>query len=155
MDIHQRLSELNLTLPSVAAPLASYVPAVQVGETVWISGQLPIADGALLAIGKVPSAVSVPQAQQAAQQCVLNGLAALDQLLVGDWARLQRVVRLGVFVNSEPEFDAQHQVANGASDLIGQLFDDAGVHARSAMGAAALPRQAAVEVEMQVIVHSA
>jgi enamine deaminase RidA (YjgF/YER057c/UK114 family) len=153
MDIDAKLRELGYGLPSVAKPIASYVPAVEANGQVLVSGQLPVVDGELIARGKVPSEVSLEQAQAAARQCVLNGLAAIDQVLAGDWSRLERLSRLAVHVNSDANFDAQHKVANGASELIGQVLGDAGIHARAAVGAAALPLQAPVEVELVAAVR--
>jgi enamine deaminase RidA (YjgF/YER057c/UK114 family) len=150
--VSERLADLGLELPAVAQPIASYVPAVQAGEQVFISGQLPMKEGELLARGPVSSAVSVEQAQEAAQRCVLNGLAALGQILDEDWSQLVRLAKVSVYVYSDPDFDRQHQVANGASDLVGRVLGDAGVHARSAVGASALPLGASVEVEMAAVV---
>lgn len=147
MSIEARLQELGLTLPAVAKPVAAYVPAVESGNQVFVSGQLPLADGKLLCTGKVPSQVSVETAQQAARQCVLNGLAALLAQIGGDWSRLVRVVRIGAFVQSDNDFFQQSQVANGASELLQAILGDAGRHARAAVGVNALPLNAPVEVE--------
>lgn len=148
MDIHTRLTELELTLPPAPKPLAVYVPAMCSGEWVVISGQLPMLNGQLVATGPVPSVASVADAQRAAQQCLLNGLSILDQQLGGDWARLVRFVRLGVFVYSDTDFCEQHIVANGASLLLEDIFAQQGQHARAAVGAAALPLGASVEIEI-------
>ncbi|HWC89408.1 MAG TPA: RidA family protein [Pirellulales bacterium] len=147
MSIEARLQELGLSLPAVAKPVAAYVPAVESGNHVFVSGQLPMAGGQLLSTGKVPSQVSIETAQQAARQCVLNGLAALLAQLGGDWNRLVRVVRIGAFVQSDSDFFQQSQVANGASELLQALLGDAGRHARAAVGVNALPLNAPVEVE--------
>jgi len=147
MSIEARLQELGLTLPAVAKPVAAYVPAVESGNHVFVSGQLPMAGGQLLSTGKVPSQVSVETAQQAARQCVLNSLAALLAQIGGDWNRLVRVVRIGAFVQSDNDFFQQSQVANGASELLQAILGDAGRHARAAVGVNALPLNAPVEVE--------
>lgn len=147
MDIEAKLRELNLTLPAAPKAIAAYVPAVRAGELFIVSGQLPISDGKLLATGKVPSAVKIELAQAAARQCVLNALAALRGEIADDWSRLVRVVRLGVFVQSDDTFAEQHLVANGASELLQHLFGEIGRHARAAVGVNALPLNAAVEVE--------
>jgi enamine deaminase RidA (YjgF/YER057c/UK114 family) len=147
MNIPQRLAELNLTLPSISPPIAAYVPVVRTGSLLFISGQLPMRDGALLAVGPVPSRVSIEAAVAAARQCTLNALAAVGSELGGDWSRLVRAVRVGVFVLSDPGFDAQAKVANGASELLQALLGEAGRHARAAVGAGALPLGASVEIE--------
>lgn len=138
---------MGLTLPGAATPAGSYVPAVQSGNLVFISGQLPKVDGKLTAAGPVPSQVSVEQAQAAAKICALNALAALDLHLGGDWSRFVRVVKLTGFVRSDADFADQPMVINGASDFLGELFGDAGQHARAAVGVNALPAGTAVEVE--------
>lgn len=148
--VRARLAELGLTLPPVAVPLASYVPAVRTGDTVLTSGQLPTVGGELAFTGKVGGAVTIEQGAQAARIAVLNALAAVDDL-VGLEA-IVRVVKLTGFVASAPGFTAQPTVINGASDLIGELFGEAGRHARSAVGAAELPIDAPVEIELHVAV---
>ena len=153
-SLKDRLAELGLALPTPAAPVASYLPATASGDLVVVSGQLPMRDGALLASGPVPSAVSVADAAAAARQCVLNGLAAVDLGIAGHWFRFVRVVRLGVYVWSDAGFGEQHKVANGASDLLVEVFGDAGRHARAAVGAAGLPLGASVEVELMLEVRS-
>lgn len=145
--LEARLASLGLRLPEGARPVAAYVPAVRVGNLVFISGQLPLTAGQLLATGPVPSQVTVDQAQEAAAQCVLNGLAALKAELGGDLSRLQRVVRLAVFVQSDARFKDQPLVANGASELLEKLLGEAGRHARAAVGVNALPLDASVEIE--------
>lgn len=152
MDIHAKLRELNLTLPAAPKPVAVYVPAVRTGDLIFISGQLPFKDGKLLATGPVPT-VSVEDAKLAARQCVLNALAVLGDQIDGDWSRVVRFVRLGAFVASANDFTGQPQVANGASELLGALFGDAGKHARAAVGVNVLPLGATVEVEMVVQVR--
>jgi enamine deaminase RidA (YjgF/YER057c/UK114 family) len=128
--------------------VAAYVPAVKAGNLVFVSGQVPMREGTLAATGPVPSAVSPAQAAEAARQCVLNALAVLSDVLGGDLDRVRRIVRVGVFVASDPGFDGQPQVANGASELLQQIFGDAGRHARAAVGSVALPLGATVELEL-------
>ena len=146
--IDAKLAELNITLPQPPKPVASYVPAVVTGNHVVISGQLPFRDGELVATGPAPSAVDEATAQDAARQCAINALAVLHREIGGDWSRLRKIVRLGVFVQSDDGFGGQPQIANGASDLLGELFGDIGRHARTAVGVNALPLNATVEVEM-------
>lgn len=150
---HDTLSKLGLTLPTPPKPVASYIPAARTGNLVFISGQLPFKDGALTATGPVPSAVSIETAQEAARQCVLNGLAVLGDQIGGDFSRVVRVVRVGAFVCSDTGFTEQPKVANGASELLQQLFGEVGRHARAAVGTNALPLGAAVEVELLVEVR--
>ncbi len=145
-----RLDELGLELPAVARPLAAYQPAIVGGGLVFVSGQLPLEDGELTAVGPTPSAVPLERAQGAARRATLNGLAAVDLALDGDWGRFSRVVRVGVFVNSDPGFTEQHLVANGASDLLFDVLGEPGRHARAAVGVNTLPLGAAVEVELVV-----
>ncbi|HMN96164.1 MAG TPA: RidA family protein [Phycisphaerales bacterium] len=145
---HDRLASLGLVLPPAPKPVASYVPAVRSGSLVFVSGQLPFRDGALAATGPVPSATSLEAAQAAARQCVLNALSVLASQLDGDLSRVTRIVRLGVFVCSDAGFSEQPKVANGASDLLQEIFGEAGRHARAAVGSIALPLGASVEVEM-------
>lgn len=145
-DIAQRLKELNLTLPKPPVPVAAYIPTVRTGSLVFVSGQLPSQDGKLLAEGSVPSKVNVETAQACARRCVLNGLAAL-QGEIGSLDKVRRVVRVGVFVASDPGFTEQPKVANGASELLQQIFGESGRHARAAVGSIALPLGAPVEVE--------
>jgi enamine deaminase RidA (YjgF/YER057c/UK114 family) len=144
-----RLAELGLSVPSVVPPVAAYVPAVRSGSHVFTAGQLPMRDGTLVATGKVGDAVSVEQATECAQQCALNALAAVKSV-VGDLTSVRRVVKVVVFVASAPDFTGQPGVANGASELLGTVFGDAGIHARSAVGVAVLPLDAPVEVELVV-----
>jgi enamine deaminase RidA (YjgF/YER057c/UK114 family) len=120
---------------------------VRSGNLLIVSGQLPMRDGKLLAVGRVPSTVSLESAQQAAGQCAVNGLAIAGGEIAGDWSRLVRVVRIGVFVQSDDGFYDQAKVANGASELLQQVLGDAGRHARSTIGVNALPLNAAVEAE--------
>jgi enamine deaminase RidA (YjgF/YER057c/UK114 family) len=143
-----RLAELDITLPAVVPPVASYVPAMRSGSLVFTSGQLPMVDGALPATGQVGDAVSPEDAQALARACALNALAAVHALVGLD--SVVRVVKVVGFVASAPGFYGQPTVVNGASDLLGQVFGDAGHHARSAVGVAALPLNAPVEVELIV-----
>jgi enamine deaminase RidA (YjgF/YER057c/UK114 family) len=138
---------LGLVLPQPPRPVAAYVPAVRSGNWLVVSGQLPMRDGALAMRGRVPSQVSVEQAQEAARQCALNALAIVDDHLAGDWSRFVRVVRIGVFVAGDDGFVDQPKVANGASELLGTVLGEAGRHARAAVGTNALPLGAPVEVE--------
>ncbi|MEM7681175.1 MAG: RidA family protein [Planctomycetota bacterium] len=146
--IQARLDELGWTLPDATPALAAYRPAVLDGVHLYVSGQLPMRDGRLTAEGPVPSPCTLECAQQAARQCVLNALGAARDALDGDLDRLERVLRLGVFVASEPGFAQQHLVANGASEALVELLGDAGRHARAAVGVLALPLGASVEVEL-------
>jgi enamine deaminase RidA (YjgF/YER057c/UK114 family) len=143
----ERLEALGLTVPEVVPPLAAYVPAVRSGSHVYTSGQLPMRAGELIATGKVGAEVTVEEAYACAQQCALNAIAAL-RTQVADLSAVTRVVKVVVFVASAPDFTGQPQVANGASELFGEVFGDAGVHARSAVGVAALPLDVPVEVEV-------
>ena len=145
----ERLAALGLELPTVTPPLASYVPAVRTGGYVYTSGQLPMADGALLMTGKVGAEVSVAEAAALARVCALNALAAVAAV-TGGLSAVQRVVKVTGFVASAPDFTGQAQVINGASELLQQVFGDAGQHARSAVGMAVLPLDAPVEVELIV-----
>lgn len=144
-----RLAELGLSVPDVAKPVAAYVPAVRTGNHIYSSGQLPMKSGELMHAGKVGGEVSVEDATACAQQCALNGLAAVRSV-IGDLSRVVRVVKLVVFVASTPDFTGQPGVANGASELVGSVFGDAGQHARSAVGVPVLPLDSPVEVEMIV-----
>lgn len=144
----QRLTELGLVLPTVAAPLAAYLPAVKSGSLVFTAGQLPLVDGKLAVTGAVGEAVSVKQATDAARTCALNGLAAVHALVGLD--SVVRVVKVVGYVASAPGFTGQPVVVNGASELLGEIFGEAGRHARSAVGVVSLPMDAPVEVELVV-----
>lgn len=144
--VEARLSELGLSLPISSKPLAAYVPAVVTGSLVFTSGQLPMVDGALPATGKVGAEVAPDAAAAMARTCVLNGLAAARSA-IGSLDRIIRVVKVVGFVASDPSFSGQPGVINGASELLGEIFGDAGAHARSAVGVAALPLDAPVEIE--------
>lgn len=146
--ILDRLRSLGITLPPAPQPVAAYVPAVRSGSFLFVSGQIPFRDGELLARGPVPSEVDVDRATEAARQCALNGIAVAAAALEGRLDRVLRVVRVGVFVACDPGFEQQPQVANGASELLQQVFGEKGRHARAAVGAPSLPRGATVEVEL-------
>ena len=148
MGFHARLRELGYELPGVAKPLASYVPAVRVGDQVWTSGQLPLVEGSLPLTGKVGAELTTEQAQEQARIAALNALAAIDAEVGLD--NVSRVVKIVGFVASDPAYGDQPVVINGASDFIGEVFGDAGKHARSAVGVAALPKNAPVEIELIV-----
>jgi enamine deaminase RidA (YjgF/YER057c/UK114 family) len=147
--VEDRLAELGLSVPDVAKPVASYVPAVRSGSYVYTSGQLPMRSGELITSGKVGDSVSPEDAAACARQCALNAIAAV-KAEIGDLDAVKRVVKVVCFVASDPGFTGQPQVANGASDLLGKAFGDAGVHARSAVGVPVLPLDAPVEVEILV-----
>jgi len=146
--VSAKLAELGIELPAVVAPLAAYVPAVRTGNLVYTAGQLPISDGALLATGKVGAEVTAEQAKDLARHCGLNALAAVHALVGID--AVVKVVKVVGFVASAPGFDGQPGVINGASELFGEIFGEAGAHARSAVGVSELPRNAPVEVEVIV-----
>jgi enamine deaminase RidA (YjgF/YER057c/UK114 family) len=147
--VEERLAAAGLEVPEVAKPVAAYVPALTTGSYVHTSGQLPLSSGELLATGKVGAGVDPETATACARQCALNAIAAV-KAEVGDLDRVKQVVKAVVFVASDPSFTGQPQVANGASELLGLAFGDAGVHARSAVGVAVLPLDAPVEVEIVV-----
>jgi enamine deaminase RidA (YjgF/YER057c/UK114 family) len=147
--VEDRLAALGHTVPEVAPPVAVYVPAVQTGTLVYTSGQLPLASGALMGTGKVGAQITAEQATAMAAQCALNAIAAI-RALIGDLDRVVRVVKVVGFVASDPGFSGQPGVVNGASELLGAAFGEAGVHARSAVGVAVLPLDAPVEVEVIV-----
>jgi enamine deaminase RidA (YjgF/YER057c/UK114 family) len=147
--VEQRLADLGLSVPEVAKPVAVYVPAVVSGDHVFTSGQLPMRNGELMLTGKVGGEVSAEEATACARQCALNAIAAVKSM-VGDLDRVAQVVKVVAFVASTPDFTGQPQVANGASELLGAAFGDAGVHARSAVGVPVLPLDSPVEVEIVV-----
>ncbi|OKX79869.1 RidA family protein [Corynebacterium glutamicum] len=144
----ERLAELGISLPTVAAPVAAYVPAIQTGNQVWTSGQLPFVDGQLPATGKVGAEVSAEDAEKLARAAALNALAAIDALVGID--KVTRVLKIVGFVASAENFSGQPAVINGASNLMGEVFGEAGAHARSAVGVAELPLNSPVEVEVIV-----
>ncbi|MGW0364853.1 RidA family protein [Streptomyces sp. NPDC002990] len=147
--IEAKIAELGLTLPEVVPPLAAYQPAVRSGGYVYTAGQLPMIKGSLPVTGKVGAEVSAEQAKQLAATCALNALAAVKSV-VGDLDKIARVVKVVGFVASAPDFTGQPGVLNGASELLGAVLGDKGVHARSAVGVAVLPLDAPVEIEIQV-----
>lgn len=149
MTASQRLAELGIELPPVAAPVAAYVPATRVGDQIWTSGQLPFTDGVLTATGKVGDAVAQDLGTEAARVAALNAVAAAAAV-AGGVDRIRRVVKVVVFVASAPGFTGQPAVANGASLLLGEIFGEQGTHVRSAVGVAVLPLDAPVEVELIV-----
>ncbi|MGN6496750.1 MAG: RidA family protein [Tsuneonella sp.] len=151
MSISARLAELGIALPQAAAPVASYVPVVVDGRRAYLSGQLPFVDGKLVT-GKLGADVSLEQGQQAARACGLMILAQLEAAGLLD--RVEQVIKLGGFVASTPDFTDQPKVANGASDLMVEVFGDAGRHARSAVGVPVLPLNAAVEVDAIVAIRA-
>lgn len=152
-DPFAKLAELGLELPPVVPPVAAYLPAVRSGNTVYVSGQLPMADGKLLATGKVGTDVSAEAAKELAARCALNALAAIDALV--GLANVVKIVKVGGFVASADGFTGQPGVINGASELFGAVFGEAGRHARSAVGVAELPLGAPVEVDVIVEVAAA
>lgn len=145
--IEARLTELGLTLPAVAAPVAAYVPAMVAGNSVYTSGQLPFIDGKLTVTGKVGAGVSAEDAKKLAAVCAVNALAALKSV-IGDLDSVTRIVKVVGFVASDPSFTGQPGVINGASELLGDVFGEVGIHARSAVGVAVLPLDSPVEVEL-------
>ncbi len=151
--VEDRISDLGLTVPEVVPPVAAYVPVLRDGDLVFTSGQLPLVDGALVATGKVGAEVDAETAKALAQVCALNAIAAIKSE-VGDLDLVTRVVKVVGFVASDPGFTGQPGVINGASELLVAAFGDKGVHARSAVGVAALPLDAPVEVEVIVSVRN-
>lgn len=152
MSFEKRLAELGITLPEVAAPVAAYVPAVQTGNYIYTSGQLPFVEGKLPATGKVGEGdglVSADDAATYARTCALNALAAVRSV-TGSLDAISRIVKVVGFVASDPSFTGQPAVINGASSVLGEIFGDAGVHARSAVGVAVLPLDSPVELELVV-----
>lgn len=149
MSVTQRLAQLGITIPDVPAPAGAYVPALVDGTHVYTSGQLPFVDGTLLHPGVVGDTVSVDDAYQAARQCAINALAAI-QSVIGDLEKVEQVVKVVGFVTSADGFHQQPAVINGASELLGEVFGERGRHARSAVGVAALPLGSSTEVEVTV-----
>jgi enamine deaminase RidA (YjgF/YER057c/UK114 family) len=148
---YERLAELGLSVPEMVPPLAAYVPARRSGSYIYTSGQVPMRDGSLIATGKVGREVTVEQATECARQCALNAIAAIASQI--DLAEVAAVVKVVAYVASTPDFTQHPAVANGASELLGTVFGEAGRHARSAVGVAALPLDAPVEVEILVEVR--
>jgi enamine deaminase RidA (YjgF/YER057c/UK114 family) len=149
MSLPEKLQSLGIVLPTVSGPFGAYVPAKRAGDLIFVAGQLAMKDGALMAIGQVPSRCSVDQAKAAARQCVINALAAAASVVPLE--KITGVLRVGAFVSSDASFTAQPQVADGASVFLMELFGDAGRHVRAAVGVNTLPRDAAVEVEFVFI----
>ena len=147
--VEQRLSELGLTLPEVATPAGSYLPAMISGNLVFTAGQIPVIEGKLIATGKLGAEITVEYGAEIAQRCALNALAAVKSV-IGDLDRVKQVVKIVGFVSSVPEFTSQPAVINGASEFLQQVFGDAGKHARSAVGVSVLPLDAPVEIELIV-----
>ena len=145
--IEQRLADLKIELPNAAAPMANYVPAVRTGNLLYVSGQICQWNGDRRYVGKLGAEISVEDGKKAARLCGLNLLAQTKRFLDGDLDRVVRVVRVGGFVNATPDFKDQPSVVNGASDLMVEVFEDAGRHARTAVGVGSLPGGAAVEVD--------
>ena len=148
MNPEQRLSELGLTLPSIPAPVASYLPATRTADLVFVSGQLPFVEGNLSIVGRVPDEVSVEAAAGGARIAALNALAVLAGQLADGLADVRQILRIGVFVQCESGFGDQPIVANGASELLVEVFGEQGRHARAAVGSIGLPLNSTVEVEM-------
>jgi enamine deaminase RidA (YjgF/YER057c/UK114 family) len=148
-QIEQKIIDLGFVLPETAKPLAAYIPAVQSGNLVFTSGQLPMINGSLAETGKVGGSVSPERAKELATVCALNALAAV-KTVIGDLDKIKRVVKVVGFVSSVPEFSGQPGVVNGASEFFGEVFGEMGVHARSAVGVAVLPLDAPVEIELIV-----
>ncbi len=149
MSFEAKMKELGIELPEAPKPVAAYVPAVLSGDMVYTSGQIPMVDGQLRYKGKVGGTVTQEEGYEAAKVCAINALAAI-RAQIGSLDRIGRIVKVVAFINSAPGFTNQPEVANGASELFLQIFGDVGRHARSAVGAPELPRDAAVEVEVTV-----
>ena len=146
-EVDARLAALGITVPKAAAPVANYVGYVKTGNLVFVSGQVPLLNGEFMYQGKVGTDISLEEAQQAAALCAINVISQLKGACGGDLDKVRRIVKLGGFVNSTPEFTDQPKVINGASDLMVEVFGDAGKHARAAISAGALPLNVAVEVD--------
>lgn len=149
MQFEQKITELGFTLPNVAPPAGSYLPALTSGNLVFTAGQIPLVEGKVVATGKVGSEISLEKAQELARICVLNGLAAVKGE-IGDLQRVKRIVKIVGFVSSDPGFIQQPQVINAASELLTDIFGEVGRHARSAVGVAVLPLDVPVEIELIV-----
>lgn len=146
MSLTQRLAELEIELPSMHGPFGAYVPAKRVGNLIYVAGQLPMKDGKLMVSGQVPTRCSVNAAKAGARQCVINALSSV-KAVQGSLVSLTGVVRLGVFVSSEPGFHEQHKISNGASEFLIDLFGEGGHHVRTTVGVNSLPLDATVEIE--------
>ncbi len=149
----EKIKQMGITIPEVVKPLAAYIPAMQVGNLVMTSGQVPISAGTVKYIGKVGKDLSEEEGKEAAKLCALNCLSAVKSV-IGNLDKIKRVVKLTVFVSSAEGFTAQPKVANGASEFIGEIFGDAGKHVRSAVGVSELPLNSAVEIEMIVEIQN-
>ncbi len=147
MSVDKRIEELGLVLPAAAAPVASYVPTVEADNMLYVSGQISIAADGSLITGRVGADMDVEAGRKAAERCALMILSQVKAALGGNWGRVERVVKLGVFVQCTAEFTQHPEVANGASDLMVAVFGDAGKHSRAAVGVPSLPRNVAVEVD--------
>ena len=147
--IEEKLGALGITLPSPPKPVGSYIPLVRTGNLVFVSGQIPISDGKVLYSGKVTEDLSIEEAQKAARLCVINALAQLKSEF-GNLDKISKIVRVSGFVNSPPEFAEQPKVINGASDLLFEIFEKKGQHARTAIGVSSLPLNSAVELDLIV-----
>ena len=147
MNVAEKLRSLNIALPPVSGPFGSYIPAKRVGNLIYVAGQLPMKEGKRMATGQVPSRCPLEDARAAARQCIINAIAAV-QSLDGGVDQIAGVVRVGAFVNSDATFTEQPKVADAASELLTQIFGDAGKHARAAVGVNTLPRDASVEIEV-------
>jgi len=145
-DPESAITALGLTIPAASKPVAAYIPFKQVGNLLYVSGQIPMRDGQMIAKGSLPNQVSMETAHECAVQCTLNGLAAAKSAL-GSLSRVKQVIRVGAFVCSEPGFTDQPKVANACSELLVKIFGDAGRHCRAAVGSIALPLGAPVEIE--------
>ncbi len=152
-DIDARLEKLGITLPVAAAPAANYVPFVQTGNLLYISGQLPMENGKLALTGQLGAGITTAEGQRAAELCAVNILAQASAALAGDLSRIVRILRITCMVSSTPDFYEQHLVANGASNLLVEVLGDAGKHTRVAVGMAALPLNAAVEIDVVMEVN--
>ena len=147
MTLTEKLRLLKITLPPVSGPFGAYVPAKRVGNLIYVAGQLPMKDGKLMAVGQVPSRCSVEDARLAARQCVINAIAAL-QMVAGGVDSIVGVARVGAFVSSDATFTEQSKVADAASELLQEVFGDAGQHTRAAVGVNTLPRDGSMEIEV-------
>jgi enamine deaminase RidA (YjgF/YER057c/UK114 family) len=147
MSIQERIQNLGIEIPQASKPIANYVGARKVGNTIYISGQLPIEDGKLKYLGKVGKDISTEDAKKAAELCALNILSQLSAILSSDLDAIESCVKLGIFVNATSEFEDHSTVANGASDFIVKVLGDSGIHARAAVGVSSLPKNVSVEVD--------
>lgn len=147
MSTQEKLQSLGITLPPVSGPFGSYLPAKRVGNLIYVAGQLPMKDGKLMATGPVPSRCSLDDARAAARQCIVNAIAAV-QAVAGGVDAIAGVARVGAFIHSDATFTDQPKVADAASELLTQIFGDAGKHARAAVGVNTLPRDASVEIDV-------